>query len=81
MDFEGQDINHPPLFKGEIFEQWKLKTIVFLDYYNVDPSTFHRATQYPGVLVLHKIRNGHNQTLSSGFGEKAVPHCGNRLLH
>jgi len=34
--YEGQDINHPPLFKGEKIELWKFKMTTFLEYRDID---------------------------------------------
>jgi len=36
MDSKEQSINHPPLYKDEKFELWKLKMVDFLKYCNVD---------------------------------------------
>jgi len=36
MEFKGQAINRPSMFKGEKYETWKLKMIIFLEYNCID---------------------------------------------
>jgi len=36
MEGEEQVLNHPPLFKGQNYEMWKMRMMDFIEYNNME---------------------------------------------